>query len=553
MKVRELGQNPISQDKPAGDDAHYEPEFEELQQEIDKLSIATTSGGGTDWKRVTTLCVTILSEKSKDLLVAAYLVTGLTNTHGFEGFTVGTAFMADLVENFWDTLFPPKRRMRGRMNALSWWMERMEGFLKSLQEAEPLPQEQVDNANKNLNRLDESLSEKSDDAPSMRSLLDYLSLVPVQEPEPEPEPEPAAAAEPEQSQSEEDAQQPEQPQQQDARQQKAEAAPQSAESPKPAPKAAAAPPAAPHAAAISGSDKDVDAAFRSALNQLLGVADYHLKNSPASSLSYRLRRLATWLPITSAPPAQDGKTMLPPPEETVKPSLEQMSQAGNHEALLQASEERVTEYLYWLDLTRYTATALDNLGGAYKDAYDAICGETLLMIQRLQGIENLSFSDGTPFADQETRTWLKNLSLGSGGGAMAGGDESQQAVAAAFQEAHELLKGKKQVEAVDRLQQGLNAAGSGKQRLLWRLGLGRLLLMAGRAELADSMAQAALADVAAFRLEEWDPPLAVQTLQLAYDACDAMGGDEDAPRAKEMLLRLNRLDPSAALKISGAR
>jgi len=152
MKVRELGQNPISQDKPAGDDAHYEPEFEELQQEIDKLSIATTIGGGTDWKRVTTLCVTILSEKSKDLLVAAYLVTGLTNTHGFEGFTVGTAFMADLTENFWDTLYPPKRRMRGRMNAISWWIERMESFLKSLKDADPLPQEQVENATKNLTR-----------------------------------------------------------------------------------------------------------------------------------------------------------------------------------------------------------------------------------------------------------------------------------------------------------------------------------------------------------------------------------------------------------------
>lgn len=119
MKVRELGQNPISPDNPSGNDAHYEPEFEQLQQEIDKLSIVSAAGDSTDWKKVTSLSVTILSEKSKDLLVAVYLVTGLTKTHGFEGFAVGVAFLKDLVENFWETMYPPKRRMRGRLNALS--------------------------------------------------------------------------------------------------------------------------------------------------------------------------------------------------------------------------------------------------------------------------------------------------------------------------------------------------------------------------------------------------------------------------------------------------
>lgn len=546
MKVRELGQNPISQDKPAGEDAHYEPEFEELQQEIDKLSIASASGDSTDWKRVTSLCLTILSEKSKDLLVAAYLVTGLTKTHGFEGFTVGLAFLADLVENFWDTMFPPKRRMRGRMNAISWWMERMEDFLKSQSDAPPLTVEQMEAAKKNLDNLDRILGEKSDDAPSMRELGSYLSTVPVQEPEAAPE---AAAPEPE---AELDSK-PEQPQaasQASPQQQPAPAQPQA-----PQPQAAAAPPpAAPQAVPPSASQKEADAAMKGALNTLLGVADFYLKNDPTNPLSYRLRRMGAWLPLSGPPIAQNGLTMLPPPESTIKPALEHLIQGRKYEAALHACEERVTESRFWLDITRLTATALDNLGGSYKDAYDALCGETLLMTQRLAGVENLGFSDGTPFADAETRAWLKSLSLGAGGdGLGGGGDEAQKAISEAFKEAHQQIKDKKNVAGLEVMHKGLASAGSGKEKLLWRIATGRLLLLAGRPDLADSMAAAALEDITAFRLEEWDPNLALQGLQLAFEACDALGKEEDKARAHEMLLRVGKLNPAEAMRISGAK
>lgn len=543
MKVRELGKNPISQEKPSGEDAHYEPEFEELQQEIDKLSIASATGESTDWKHVTSLCVTILSEKSKDLLVGAYLATGLLNTHGFEGFSVGVAFLADLVENFWDSMFPPKRRMRGRLNAINWWLERSEAFAKTLQEGQALPKEQLDNATKNLIRLDELLADKSDDAPSMRTLLNYLSMAPVDEPEPEPEPEPEQQQEPEEQKTE-------------APPQQEQAAPKPAEKKAAPPQAQAQPQApAPQPQAVSSSSNksEVDSTFRSAMNQLLGVADFYLQTEPSSPLSYRLRRHASWLGLAAAPPAQNGATMLPPPDSTIKSSLETLAQAGNSSALLQASEERVTEFLYWLDLSRFTATALENLGAPYKDACDAVCAETLLLVQRLSGLENLTFSDGTPFADQETRAWLKGLSLGSEGGMDSGGDPDQQAVAEAFSQARQLLKDKKPVDAVDVLRQGLAAAGSGRKRLLWRLALGRLLLLAGNAELAQSMGQAAADELQASHIEEWDPPLAAKVYELLHESSELLGTEEGAAQAKASLLRLNRLDPAAALRIFGTK
>ena len=60
------------------------------------------------------------------------------------------------------------------------------------------------------------------------------------------------------------------------------------------------------------------------------------------------------------------------------------------------------------------AEALDSLGDGYVNAQEAVCQETALFIHRLPALIDLNFSDGTPFADSETRQWLNNISLEAG-------------------------------------------------------------------------------------------------------------------------------------------
>ncbi len=544
MKVRELGQTPISPDKPAGDDAHYEPEFEELQQEIDKLSIANASGEGTDWKKVVSLSVTILSEKSKDLLVAVYLATALAKLHGFEGFSAAVAFLNDLVNNFWETMFPPKRRMRGRLNAVAWWQERMESFAKDLRESPPLPAEQVENAKKTLDALDRSLREKVEDAPSMRELINYVNLLPVLQPEPTPEAVPVA------------------PRPETAQPEKAPPAPAPTAGPtpmptpqvQPAPTSQATPETrTPPAPIQTGDKKEAAQALSTLLDQLLGMADFYFQNAPTNPLSYRLRRLWAWLPLVAPPPAEIGLTRIPPPDSIVKPSIEQLLAAGNHEAALRAAESRVTEHRFWLDISRFTATALENLGPSYKAARSAVCAETLLLVERLQGLDNLNFSDGTPFADPETRDWLKGLSLGDGDAAQTGGDPLAATVNQALTQARGLLKDKKPLDAVDLVQQGLEAAVTGKARLFWRLALGRLLLLAGKPDLAAPLNGKSLEDIEAHDLETFDPDLALQILLLVHETCRAGTDEGSKSLGKEVLARIVRLDPGEALRIVGLR
>ncbi|HKA07564.1 MAG TPA: type VI secretion system protein TssA [Gemmataceae bacterium] len=59
-----------------------------------------------DWKAVLNPAVKTLSEKSKDLEITAYLIEAATRTYGFAGLRDGFRLARELVEKFWDNLFP---------------------------------------------------------------------------------------------------------------------------------------------------------------------------------------------------------------------------------------------------------------------------------------------------------------------------------------------------------------------------------------------------------------------------------------------------------------
>ena len=141
MELAELGKQPIRPDQPAGDDVRYDPQYEELQAEVDKFSSPSASGA-VDWDKVVKLSSDILSQKSKDLLVASYLAVALIQTKKFEGVEIGSRIYRDLIEGHWDALFPTKARMRGRVAAIEWWAEKAESVLEQLPKG-PFAEERI--------------------------------------------------------------------------------------------------------------------------------------------------------------------------------------------------------------------------------------------------------------------------------------------------------------------------------------------------------------------------------------------------------------------------
>jgi len=139
MDIDALGREPIPGASQVGQDARYDLEYDQLQGEIDKLN-SVTSLAEVNWKRVVELGTNILETKSKDLLAAVYLSVGLLHEAGLEGMGTGSQVLRDMVATYWDDCFPPKKRLRGRMNAFSWWQEKTTAWLKGLP-SDPVPAE----------------------------------------------------------------------------------------------------------------------------------------------------------------------------------------------------------------------------------------------------------------------------------------------------------------------------------------------------------------------------------------------------------------------------
>ncbi len=103
---------PIPGGDPAGPaSAYYElrPQFEEMRREVtpDRDSPVQTEVKAADWRGVERKAREALTETSKDLRVACYLMEALVKTNGFAGAHDGMKLLRLLVEQCWDRLNPP--------------------------------------------------------------------------------------------------------------------------------------------------------------------------------------------------------------------------------------------------------------------------------------------------------------------------------------------------------------------------------------------------------------------------------------------------------------
>ncbi|MFW5501436.1 MULTISPECIES: type VI secretion system protein TssA [unclassified Maridesulfovibrio] len=512
MELLDLGRKPVSEAKPSGADARYEPEYDLLQQEIDKLASAT-AGGAVDWKRVVKLGSVILSSKSKDLKVASYLAVALLHLKGVEGLSAGAQLLLDLVSNFWDTLYPAKKRMRGRFGALSWWDENAEKFLKEYDGGE-LPKDVVDLLDKRIKDLDAVLADKSEDAPILHDLSSYVQHLPVTAP-PEPE-QPAPVADE-----------------------------SSTASTPPAP-AASADPVVVGVGSIN-SPEECSAVLKSGLSVLAPVSDYFLANDLAAAEGYRLRRLIAWTSISALPPAENGRTMIPAPDGPVKDSIASQLKSADFAGALRESESRIGEYLFWLDLSRMSAESLKGLGENYAAALSALELETQFYVQRLPAMASLSFADGTPFADPKTRSWLQSLGKTGTVDSSAESDEVSEIMI----KANHFAADKKLFEAVSLICDRINTSPSLRAAFRLRSGLTGLLTAEGQAGVAHVHAIELLEQIENSGLAEWEPELALTGLRAAYEAVVAEGGPDSAAKSIEILQRISMLSPVEALKLNG--
>jgi type VI secretion system protein VasJ len=544
MDLLMLGKNPVHPEHPTGSDARYDPDFEMLQAEIEKLS-SPTATEGVNWQKVSDAAARILAEKSKDLMAASYLAVSQTQLNKMKGFAVGVTVLRDLMATYWEDLYPPKKRMRGRAGAISFWAEKTEAQLDGMDTA--VDRETLSTASDVLSDLDELLAANFPDPPlltTIRRRVDEL-LGRAKQSETEGEgPGPAIG-------SASSHQAPDSAAAHGMPEKKENGA--SPETRKP-PSVSAVPTSDAEAMA---SEQDAMKHVNAALLKIRQAGAFLFETDPTNPHSYRLRRMAAWAKVSSLPPADDGKTRIPSPSAQEMEALEVLKGGGNRAVLLETVEQKLSRYIFWFDLCRLSAEALEGLGTAHEAARQAVCDETAFFIHRHPGIETLSFSDGIPFADPQTRQWLQGIALGVA--AEATGSSASANIAAApcgeedaglMAKAEALAVKKKIPDAVALIQERMRSSISGKDALSWRMALCRLLLRSKFKTLAVPHLDQVLSDIDTYRLETWEPELALSGLTLAWTGYRALADNRFAEQVDQLLNRISRLSPTEALRIS---
>jgi len=518
-----LGKEPVNADQPVGSDVKYEPEFDDLQAEIDKLS-SPSATESTDWKKVSNISSAILAEKSKDLLVASYFAVSRIYLNQLDGLGVGLAVYHDLIEKFWEDLFPAKKRMKGRINAVEWWIEKTENALLQTKPG-PISSEVKEGLEAHLNDIDTLLATYLPDPPSLRPIqraLDNFRAV-------SEEPAAPAASQPENL-------------------------PEPGASGQGIPQAV---PSEPEQFKMS-SEADAQKVLESGFATIGEAGSYLVANFSASPLGYKYNRMAIWGPITDPPMTTDGNmTIIPAPDMQFSNTLKDLSAKEEFKNLLQAAESKVPELIFWLDLNRYVAEALTGLGDKYEGAREAVCQGTAFLLHRLPELSNFLFADGTPFADDETKEWIKGIGLGSMPETMAPIAVSQQdavglesdSMAEVIANAQKLAKKKKLKDAIELIQTHLRNSFSKRETLLWRLALSQILVSSKKVKLAIPHLEQILCDIEDFRLEKWDPDLALNGLKAILAGFKMHPDQEIKDRSGEILSRIAKIDAVEALNL----
>lgn len=512
-----IGKEPIPGSNPAGESIQFDADYEALRTEVQKLDSVTQEP--VSWQMVVDTGSDLLSKRGKNLIVACYVTVGLFEQHDYAGLATGLSICRDMLTTYWDTLEPPLKRKRGRIEAINWLAERG-GKVAEARKPVTDEKEPLENSARLLKEIGAFLLEKLDsEAPGFGELERVLG------------------------QHIKDF----------------EAAARAAEA---ARKAAAA-----RAAAGEVDELNTPEDARKVLGRLRvttkQVCDFLRKTDSADPVPYRLIRAITWGPQKELPPNTNGATQIPPPAPDVAARLADLAGKKEWANLVENAENAFGPAIFWLDLHRWSVQGLLGLGTTHEPAADAVMIELANLMVRLPELANLKFANGTPIASNETQMWIESdvkarLAGQPADNAAGGGrDDGPEGLKDTTKDARRMAGSGRLQEAIKMMQEGIARTGDQRGQFLWRLGLAKLCLDSGQPLLATPQLEDLERLIEVYNLESWEPDLCLSVYSSLLTARRILLKDQR--RATPELLqktnglhdRLCRLDAAAALALDG--
>lgn len=513
MQLRELGQCPINETSPAGTEPRQSADYERLLEETGKLS-SLQGAAAVNWQTVVESAAAVLEQHAKDIPAAVYLCTGLAHTRGLPGLADGCRILADLLARWWDTCFPPLKRLRARLNMLVWWRERITPLLEAPQEA--ISPALRDDLLTSLRELDATLGEVLPDLPPLRDLMERVQRLEVTADAASP----AVEAAPETPVEAEAVQTPPEPQ----------PAP-----PLPEPTPSRSEPSA----TLSPLPADAGEALASYLAAARSCAALafaeHLPEAPAA---WSALYTALWGRIEKLPPAENLVTAIPAPQEEDFTACRNLLSAGRAAEAAAALARLLPACPFRLDGQHLLHKALTACGRTTEAAL--VQRESRALAERLPGVLDLHFADGQPFASAETRLWLQTTGTTTGTPETAGVTPADSL----YERARTAASDGNLAAALDMLEDARRTAASTAQGFALRLEQARLLALAGHVQAAAPLAEELEQLMETHALNKWDPDLCLEALEVCHKIWSGMETPDARARTADIAAALCRLRPS---------
>ena len=506
----ELAKTSISKEGFSGEDVRFSSEYEGLESELSKAQSMHESGQ-IDWLKICENSETLLRTQSKDLRVCAWLTWGLYQRESFQGLLAGLGLVQHLCENHWAEIHPGKARTRAA--ALSWLVPRLEQVLNEnipIKEQLPLFRRLLEH----LEGLDAACTEHlGDDAPLLLPICRRLKNMVQRAADNQPEPGLVGAA---------------------VAQVKLAATQLFT-------------PGVP-----IDNEKEAHKALRAQQENARPLCTWWLKQKATDVRALRLNRTLLWLPIDAIPERNNDQisALRGLPVDKLKAYQDRYDQAQYADLIVEL-EASLTKAPFWFDGQRMVWECLKELNAEM--AMREVETHFALFMQRLPGIIELRFHDGTPFADPATRAWISaNVTphlQTSNAPRKVEVANSQLAWELALEEALPILRKDGLKAAVQILKQGLHSAHGGRVRFFWQFALARLCFAAKKYELAKTQLEALDQTLHDSGLQTWEPDLVLEVLNLLHSCCELLPQNHAVrERKEEIYRRLCHLDLEVVLE-----
>lgn len=494
----------IAQDNPIGEDPGYDDAFQQMREEVNKLS-----GANTDL--VCQLAEKLLTTTAKDIRVATYYAWARLHRDGESGLADGLELLAGLLQRFGSQLHP--QRDRSRKAALEWLCSaRMLDSLSLYPEVVKADSLRIAGA---LWLIEQTFADDDATRPALGALYQAL----------------------------------------ESRLMKAggvnAVVPQNVAD-------TTAPASGGSALALSGITSGQDL-----LSQARVLAKY-LRDQPDGWLSgHHLMKSIRHDTLHQLPPlSADGRTRIEPPKPDQRALLKRLYLQQSWQELLEQSDgifTRGANHL-WLDLQWYTHQALLKSG---QEVQASIIQHDLAgLLTRLPGLETLAFNDGTPFADEVTHNWIRQQVLDTGEHWQAeapvttvvgAGDND---ILALEPEALQVADSDGAEAALAWLQ-GRPGINSDRSRWLLRLLMARVAEQTGKNELALHLLGELDSSAAGLTLPRWEPELLFEVKARRLKLLRMKAGRSESDKARlqldmeQLLAGLVAVDPARAAVLCG--